>query len=52
MNALINALTALSGQQVLALLEMSVTCAILFLWVGEFIFMQSLSLLKRFSLMC
>ena len=52
MNALINALTALSGQQVLALLEMSVTCAILLLWVGEFIFTQSLSLLKRISLMC
>lgn len=52
MSSLINALTALSGQQVLALLEMAITCSILLIWVGKFIFTQSLSLLKRISLMC
>ena len=52
MNALINALTVLSGQQVLALLEMAITCSILLIWAGKFIFTQSWSLLKRFSVMC
>ena len=52
MNALINALTVLSGQQVLALLEMAITCSILLIWAGKFIFTQSWSLLKCFSVMC
>ena len=51
MNALINAFTALSGQQLLALLEMSITCSILLIWLSKFIFTQSLSLINRISLM-
>lgn len=51
MNTLINAITVLPGQQLLALLEMAITCSILLLWVGEFIFTHSLSLLTRISLM-
>ncbi|MCE7527755.1 hypothetical protein [Polynucleobacter sp. IMCC 30228] len=52
MSTFLDTITALSGQQLLALLEMAITCSIILLWFSELIFAQSFSLLMRSLLLC